>query len=117
MAAGTAPSSGLPILAVVLTGLVCFTSSGLIFGLSSLYPVLYDKGVFTSSCGTNSSICSTSEGHGTKCCDAQLSSLTAMSTVGFFMSDASMVLYGEVNDRVGPRACFSKPKAKVFAKG
>jgi MFS family permease len=103
------PGGVLGLLATLLTGLCVFSSSGLIFGFSSILPILYREEVFARSCdhhGYGSGNCSTISATGNKCCDAQLAAFTAMSTVGFFMADASMIFYGELLDRAGPRPCF-----------
>ena len=101
------PREAARVLAVALSATSVFMTGGLIFGLSSLYPVLYDNQIFALQCGTNTSACLPAGLLPGPCCAAQLSTLTAMSTVGFFLSDASMVCYGELNDRSGPRACFA----------
>lgn len=70
------------------------------FGFSSLYEVLYREHVYASACSDRSS-CSRSAG----CCSEQRLRLTLMASCSLFAADGIMVLYGEMNDRFGPRSC------------
>ena len=95
--------------ALTLTGVCTFCSSGLIFGLSSLYPILYAEAAFTGGCndGTGLTDCQGLSSAGEKCCENQLVAIAAVSTAAFFGSDVAIVIYGEVADRLGPRVCFA----------
>ena len=112
------PGGAKGLCATVLTAVCVFSSAGLIFGFSSLYPVLYREEVFARFCdhsGYGSGNCSSISSSGAKCCDAQMAAFTAMSTVAFFTADASMAIYGELNDRIGPRPCFAAGTSMVLA--
>ena len=58
---------------VAVIGLACFCTfgmGGVVFGISSLYPVLYAQGYWRAICDeAAASLCT---GHSTKCCEAQL---------------------------------------------
>ena len=58
---------------VAVIGLACFCTfgmGGVVFGISSLYPVLYAQGYWRAICDeAAASVCT---GHSTKCCEAQL---------------------------------------------
>ena len=96
-------------LAVALASASVFMMGGAIFGASALYPVLYSEGALVeSSCGEReAAACAARRRPTTPCCAAEHTELTVMSTVAFFASDASIVVYGEIKDRAGPRACFA----------
>ena len=58
---------------VAVIGLACFCTfgmGGVVFGISSLYPVLYAQGYWRAIC--NEAAASVCTGHSTKCCEAQL---------------------------------------------
>ena len=112
-------------LSVLVSGLCVFLMGGIVFGVASLYPVLFDQRVLVSACGDERAaqcaaedeialLAFTSAGGGDdaapprvgKCCEAQQLSFTLISSVALFMADGVMILYGELADRCGPRACF-----------
>lgn len=87
-------------LALVLTCLAVFLMGGVIFGLSSLYPTLYSFGVYEGECESRDE-CPEDRA----CCPSQRASMVFLSSACLFAADGVMVLYGEVNDRVGPGCC------------
>ena len=82
-------------------------------GVASLYPVLFDQRVLTSSCGEEralecAAVAEAEEGGaaaeegvdlGDKCCEAQQLQYTLISSVALFMADGIMLAYGEIADR------------------
>lgn len=89
--------------ALVLAGLSVLLMGGVVFGLSSLYPVLYAEGVYVARCEGAKEDCPLDRA----CCAAQREAVVFLSSAALFAADAVMVVYGEVHDRVGPVACFS----------
>lgn len=85
---------------VLFSSILVLIQGGVVFGFSSLYEVLYREDVYASACNDRSS-CSHSEG----CCSEQRLRLTLMASCSLFAADGIMVLYGEMNDRFGPRSC------------
>jgi MFS family permease len=84
-----------------------FTMGGVVFGFSSLYPVLYSEGALIDVCEADAAAACLETAATTKCCNRQLSAFTTMSTIAFFAADMAMALYGELIDRFGPRVCFA----------
>ena len=81
-----------------------FLMGGDVFGFASLYPVLYNEGVFADMCASDDE--GECEPSRSSCCPAQQLRYTLLSSVAFFASDGVMVLYGELMDRCGPRFTF-----------
>jgi len=87
---------------ICLVGLSTFAMGGLVFGFSSLYPVLYRENVFANTCNKDDDSCGIDE----SCCASQRLWLAAMASCSLFAADGVMVIYGEVNDRMGgPITC------------
>lgn len=98
-------------LSVGVAAAAIFTMGGVVFGVASLYPVLYYEHVLeASSCADatprNATVCAAGPRMAEKCCDAQQVEYTLMSSIALFAADGAMLLYGELGDRAGPRACF-----------
>ena len=93
--------------AVGIAAAAIFSMGGVVFGVASLYPVLYSEHVLErSSCtAAEANICA-ARNLAEKCCDAQQVQYTLMSSVALFAADGAMLLYGELGDRAGPRSCF-----------
>ena len=96
---------------VALAGASIFSMGGIIFGIASLYPVLYyERALEGSSCGLPVGIddegmaCSTLRRDA--CCGSQQLQYTSITSAALFGADGAMLLYGELGDRLGPRACF-----------
>ena len=86
-----------------------FAMGGIVFGVSSLYSVLYRENVLLGACpAAQARACTAREPAlaSTKCCDEQKLQYTLLSSIALFASDGAVVLYGEVADRLGPRVCF-----------
>ena len=96
--------------AVLLAAASIFSMGGVIFGIASLYPVLYyERALLGSSCGEpplddTQTVCSMRSP--SSCCDAQQLEYTSITSVALFAADGAMLAYGELGDRLGPRACF-----------
>ena len=91
-------------LAVALAAASIWCMGGVIFGIASLYPVLYYEGALeASSCGTDDACDARMD---SQCCDAQQLKYTSITSVALFAADGAMLAYGEIGDRFGPRACF-----------
>ena len=91
-------------LAVALAAASIWSMGGVIFGIASLYPVLYYEGALeASSCGTDDACDARMD---SQCCDAQQLKYTSITSVALFAADGAMLAYGEIGDRFGPRACF-----------
>jgi len=102
-------------LIVALVAGAIFSMGGVIFGIASLYPVLYYEGALEDTCTGRESSCleRTAEvcpvegaACAEKCCEGQQVQYTIMSSVALFVADGAMLLYGELADRMGPRYCF-----------
>ena len=89
--------------ALVLGCLCIFAMGGLVFGISSIFPNLYDEDAFEGVCEVRH-LC---PHDGTACCNEQLQVLSLFSSVGFFVADGAAAPWGEIVDRCGPRACLS----------
>ena len=104
--AQTQPSDREAWVAVALAGASIFSMGGVIFGIASLYPVMYyEQALMASSCkaaAASSCVVRSSE----KCCSQQQLQYTLMSSIALFVADGAMLLYGELADRSGPRTCF-----------
>ena len=89
---------------VALAAASIFCMGGVIFGIASLYPVMYYERAFElSACGLVREHAARSPVKG---CDEQQVQLTFVSSVALFAADGAMLVYGEIGDRIGPRACF-----------
>ena len=97
-------------LAVMLGAASIFCMGGVIFGIASLYPVLYyERALEASSCGVpalddQGAACSVRTYDA--CCDGQQMRYTTITSIALFGADGAMLAYGEIGDRLGPRACF-----------
>ena len=92
---GAAATVGMAVLLILLAG-------GAIFGLPSIYPLFYRRGAWAGSC-PNVEACVAAHA-GTKCCDAQLTHITMISSLCYFFSDACAAPWGEAVERVGARS-------------
>ena len=97
-------------LAVVLTCLCVFVMGGVVFGISSFYPVLYGQGLYEGECD-DLEACPAER----PCCAKQRSSVVFLSSACLFAADGIMVLYGELNDRAGAAACLASGSALAVA--
>ena len=101
-------------LAVGLSGASIYCLGGVVFGIGSLYPILYQEHVMEGLCHssstdallTNSTTCAETANPGQPCCMEQQLRYTLLTSIAFFTSDAAMLLFGEFADRAGPRWCF-----------
>ena len=97
-------------LSVAIAGASIFSMGGVIFGIASLYPILYYERALEDSCGTPVGLdeagnsCSVHSRE--SCCDAQQLQFTSVTSAALFAADGAMLAYGELGDRLGPRACF-----------
>ena len=91
---------------IVLSGGCVFALGGVVFGFSSIYPLLYREGVFVDDCASPGECAASGHYDTTKCCNGQLLDFTLLSTLSFFASDSAMVMYGECIDRLGPKVTF-----------
>ena len=89
---------------------LAFSRGGVIFGIASLYPVLYyERALESSSCGmpaVDDAGEACAAGSHDQCCDAQQLKYTSITSAALFAADGAMLGYGELGDRLGPRACF-----------
>jgi len=96
--------------AVALAAGSIFTMGGVVFGIASLYPVLYyESALEASSCGTPAlddagEACDARAE--TECCVKQEMYFTSVTSIALFGADGAMLVYGELGDRLGPRWCF-----------
>lgn len=96
--------------AVALAAASIFTMGGVIFGIASLYPVLYyERALETSSCGLpavddEGEACAVRTTDA--CCASQQVRYTSITSIALFGADGAMLVYGELGDRFGPRTCF-----------
>ena len=95
------------VLRVVLAALSVFSMGGVVFGLSSLYPLLYRQNYLEDLCVDEIEPGQCAERSLTKCCTSQLVRLSLVSSIAFFTVDAVAVLWGEFADRRGARACIA----------
>ena len=117
-----------PNLAVALSGASIYCLGGVVFGIGSLYPILYHSHVMEGLChpagstppyenstcperadgSADGSVESSSAvgGGSLPCCVEQQLRYTLLTSIAFFITDGAVLLYGEIADRVGPRACF-----------
>ena len=93
--------------AVVLACVCTFLMGGVVFGLSSLYPLLYRQNYLEGLCAGEVEEGQCAERSLTKCCTSQLVRLSLVSSIAFFTVDAVAVLWGEFADRRGARACIA----------
>jgi MFS family permease len=105
------------LISVSFAALSIFTMGGIIFGIGSIYPVLYfERALEGPSCGvvfvdndgrgwTHPEECEDSRRR-VACCPAQKLKFTAITSIALFAADGGMLMYGELGDRLGPRACF-----------
>ena len=84
---------------LVFAVLLILLAGGAIFGLPSIYPLLYERGHWAGNCD-NAAACVQALST-TKCCDAQLAHITMLSSLSYFLTDASAAPWGEAVDRVG----------------
>ena len=80
--------------------------SGPCFGFNSLYPVLYAEQLFVDACDADvAAVCKAAINttRGVPCCDEQSKKIVMLSTITLFAEDGVLVLYGELQDRVGAR--------------
>lgn len=78
---------------------------GVIFGVSSVIPVLYRHGYWRTLCGAEKAEeCRLSNSH-VDCCEEQLVRLSAVISACFFLCDFSAAPWGEIADRLGARVC------------
>ncbi|KAL1515167.1 hypothetical protein AB1Y20_004235 [Prymnesium parvum] len=91
--------------AVSLSSIAIFMMGGVVFGLSALYPFLYEQRMWAAVCddGGGAARCRGP----LKCCDGQLVQLSLLASVAFFISDAAAAPWGEVVDRIGGRNCLA----------
>ena len=68
---------------------------GVVFGLSSLYPLLYRQNYLEGLCAGEVEEGQCAERSLTKCCTSQLVRLSLVSSIAFFTVDAVAVLWGE----------------------
>ena len=91
---------------VAVIGLACFCTfgmGGVVFGISSLYPVLYVQGYWRALCDETARCA----GASTKCCEAQLVRFSLVASVAFFSVDVASAPWGLLADRAGARACLA----------
>eukprot|EP00966_Prymnesium_polylepis_P052795 1222722-Prymnesium_polylepis.1 len=90
---------------IVYSCICTFSMGGVIFGASSIIPVLYRHGYWRSLCGAEAAAaCAATQQH-VECCDAQLVRLSVVISTCFFLCDFSAAPWGELADRMGPRTC------------
>ena len=93
--------------AVGLAAASIFCMGGVIFGIASMYPVLYfERALEASSCSADIVSVSCVLRRGDKCCEDQQLQYTFMSSIALFVADGSMLVFGEISDRLGPRMCY-----------
>ena len=94
---------------VVYACLTTFAMGGVVFGISSLYPLLYQQGFQRTTCHEDPEHalmhCKASESTGTKCCNEQLVRYSMVASGTFFFVDAAAAPWGELADRRGGRVC------------
>ena len=93
----------LALLTISLGVVIILLAGGVVFGLPSLYPVFYQRGHWDNLCTHEEAQVCSAEQKTTKCCDAQLAQITTLSSICYFLADASAALWGEAVDRAGAR--------------
>ena len=89
---------------VILASCSTFAMGGVVFGISSLYPMLYTQGFYRSSCpAVTEATCPV--GQSTSCCDKQFLAFSFVTSSAFFLVDAAAAPWGELADRLGGRFC------------
>ena len=88
--------------ATILGCLCIFAMGGVIFGVSSIYPQLYDMNSYRGLCDAQR-VCTL--GNGQPCCDSELQAISLYSSIGFFVADGAAAPWGEIVDRFGSRIC------------
>lgn len=90
----------------------CFTTfamGGVVFGISSLYPLLYSQGFYRTVCHVDTDqmeqVCAAREVLASKCCDTQFVRFSLVASGSFFLVDAAAAPWGELADRAGGRIC------------
>jgi len=84
-----------------------FMMGGVIFGISSLYSVLYHEGYLSSRCLLDVAAQCSAAGLFTKCCEAQLEQYSLVASIAFFLVDGAVAPWGELTDRMGARTCLA----------
>lgn len=93
--------------AVVLASCSTFAMGGVVFGLSSLYPLLYAQGFYISTCSVEHRAKRCAAVMSTKCCEHQFLRFSLVTSAAFFLVDAAAAPWGELVDRVGGRVCLA----------
>ena len=96
------------LLAVVFAAcLSTFAMGGVVFGISSLYPLLYSQGFYRTVCHESDAeeVCAEHEQYGRKCCEEQFVRFSLVASGTFFLVDAAAAPWGELADRMGGRLC------------
>eukprot|EP00327_Prymnesium_parvum_P010562 CAMPEP_0184381712 /NCGR_PEP_ID=MMETSP0007-20130409/5736_1 /TAXON_ID=97485 /ORGANISM="Prymnesium parvum, Strain Texoma1" /LENGTH=529 /DNA_ID=CAMNT_0026727433 /DNA_START=23 /DNA_END=1612 /DNA_ORIENTATION=+ len=86
---------------IALAVINVWLAGGVIYGLPSIYSIFYHRGSWSQSCGSEEAWSCANNATGTKCCDAQLDQITMLSSICYFIADASAALWGEAVDRAG----------------
>ncbi|KAL1499020.1 hypothetical protein AB1Y20_013536 [Prymnesium parvum] len=92
-------------ISVILASCGTFSMGGVVFGISSLYPMLYQQGFSRASCAS-ATPATCPVGMRTKCCEHQFLAFSLLSSSAFFLVDAAAAPWGELADRLGGRVCF-----------
>ena len=83
---------------VTLSSLCVLMMGGLVFGFSSIFPVLYTERVFVESCGEEAARACRAEGATTsKCCNRQFEQYSLMSSAALFAADGVFVFCARAN--------------------
>jgi len=92
---------------VAIAVFAIFCMAGVVFGVSSLYPILYQQGLFHSSCSAVESFgqhhCSEDAQRRTKCCPSQFVMFSLISSSAFFAIDVSAAFWSALISRDQPR--------------
>ena len=86
---------------IALFTLLILLAGGVVFGLPSIYPLLYQRGAWAGLCGDATACSGEQSWKSTKCCDSQMLRVTMVSSVAYFISDASSGPWGEAVARAG----------------
>ena len=93
---------------VAIAVFAIFCMAGVVFGVSSLYPILYQQGLFHSSCSAVESFgqhhCSEDAQRRTKCCPSQFVMFSLISSSAFFAIDVSAAFWSALISRDQPRS-------------